>query len=169
MARKFGPSSISLDSYSTPETLSKPRKVVQPSRAISGADSDIPSQSSVPSLEDQAVSSFFDNFVIYPCNDSSSPGFLEHLPGLFKEVRTEGRFALRWAVQAAGYASLSKDRDDGALGNKALQYYGRALSALGKSLADPNTAPDDYVLMTVVVLDLFEVNRQNNHKSSNTY
>ena len=94
---------------------------------------------------------------MYPCNDGSAPGFLEYLPGLFEEVNTKGRLALRWAVRAAGYASLSNDKDNPTLGNSALQCYGRALSTLSEALADVRTAPDDYVLMTVVVLDLFEV------------
>lgn len=112
---------------------------------------------SVPSIEDQAVSSFFNDFVVSPCNKSSTPGFLEHLPGLFNEVRPEGRLALRWAVLAAGYASLSKEHHGSRFSDLALNCYGRALSGLGKSLADSHISPDDYVLMTVVVLDLSEV------------
>lgn len=114
-------------------------------------------QASAPSAEDQAVSQFFERYVMYPCNHGSSPGFLEQLPGLFAEVKGKGRVALRWAVRAAAYASLSNERDDQTLGNNAVQCYGQALSALAESLADINAAPDDYILMTVVVLDLFEV------------
>jgi hypothetical protein len=114
-------------------------------------------EASAPSAEDQAVSQFFEKYVMYPCNNGSSPGFLEHLPSLFKEVKVEGRLALRWAVRAAAYANLSNDQSNVALGNKALQCYGLALSALAESLADPRAPPDDYTLMTVVVLDLFEV------------
>ena len=117
-------------------------------------------QASAPSAEDQAVSQFFEKYVMYPCNHGSSPGFLEQLPGLFGEVNSEGRSALRWAVRAAAYASLSNERDDPALGNNAIKCYGRALSALAKSLADTSVAPDDHILMTVVVLDLFEVSSQ---------
>jgi hypothetical protein len=95
--------------------------------------------------------------VMYPCNQGSTPGFLEHLPSLFKEFQTEGRLALRWAVRAAAYASLSKDQDNEALGNKALQCYGRSLSALGDALKDNTKSPDDFTLMTVVILDIFEV------------
>ena len=68
----------------------------------------------------------------------------------------DGKFALRWAVLAAGYASLSTDQDDIRVQNTALECYGRALSALGKALADPKVAPDDHVLMSIVILDLFE-------------
>ena len=114
-------------------------------------------QTSVVSVEDHAVSSFFNEFVVSPCNISSTPGFLEHLPGLFNEIRLEGRIALRWAVLAAGYASLSKDHDDSRFSDLALNCYGRALTSLGDSLADLDVSPDDYILMTVVVLDLFEV------------
>ena len=117
-------------------------------------------QASAPSAEDQAVSQFFEKYVMYPCNHGSSPGFLEQLPGLFGEVNSEGRLALRWAVRAAAYASLSNERDDSTLGNNAIKCYGRALSALAESLADTSAAPDDHILMTVVVLDLFEVGSQ---------
>ncbi|KAH0526071.1 hypothetical protein TsFJ059_009451 [Trichoderma semiorbis] len=110
-----------------------------------------------PPLEDQAVDQFIDKYVMYPCNQTSSPGFLEHLPSMFKEVNIKGRYALRWAVQAAAYAdAISQDKESDALASKALQYYGMALGALGESLAASGKEPDDYDLMTVVVLDIFE-------------
>lgn len=111
-----------------------------------------------PPLEDQAVDQFIDKYVLYPCNQTSSPGFLEHLPCMFKEVNIEGRYALRWAVQAAAYAdAISQNKESDALASKALQCYGMALGALGESLAASGKEPDDYDLMTVVVLDIFEV------------
>lgn len=77
---------------------------------------------------------------------------------MFKEVNVEGRFALRWAVQAAAYAdAVSSNQESNALASKALQCYGMALGALGESLSISGKEPDDYDLMTVVVLDLFEV------------
>lgn len=111
----------------------------------------------LPSAEDIAVDQFFEKYVMYPCNQGSSPGFLEHLPSLFREFRNEGRLALRWAVRAAAYASLSNGQDNAALGNKALECYGRSLSALGDALKANTKAPDDFCLMTVVILDIFEV------------
>jgi len=111
----------------------------------------------MPSPEDQAVTQFFERYVMYPCNQGSSPGFLEHLPSLFKDCQVEGRLALRWAVRAAAYGGLSNDASNEELSSKALQCYGLALQALGEALADPKQAPDDYTLMTIVILDLFEV------------
>jgi hypothetical protein len=108
-------------------------------------------------VEDQAVDQFFEKYVMYPCNNGSSPGFLEFLPPLFKEGKTEGRVALRWAVRAASYASLSNEQNNPALGSKALECYGLALSALGEALSDPSYVPNDYEFMTIVVLDIFEV------------
>lgn len=109
-------------------------------------------------LEEQAVGQFIDKYVLYPCNQTSSPGFLEHLPCMFKEVNVDGRYALRWAVQAAAYAdAVSQNQESNALASKALQCYGMALKALGESLSIPGKEPDDYDLMTVVVLDIFEV------------
>lgn len=111
-----------------------------------------------PPLEEQAVDQFIDRYVLYPCNQTSSPGFLEHLPCMFKEVNVEGRYALRWAVQAAAYAdAVSKSQKSKALASKALDCYGMALRALGESLSASGKEPDDYDLMTVVVLDIFEV------------
>ncbi|CAK7206193.1 hypothetical protein SEUCBS139899_008979 [Sporothrix eucalyptigena] len=114
-------------------------------------------QEQQPPAEDQAVHLFLDKYVLYPCNQTSTPGFLEHLPSMFKEVdNISGRHALRWSVQAAAYADLSKQEDSKQLARKALHCYGMALKALGESLAAPGKQPDDYDLMTVVILDMFE-------------
>ena len=86
------------------------------------------------STEDQAVASFMDKFVMYPCTSSSTPGFLEHLPCLFKEVNVAGRYALRYAVQAASFADLSKNDISGEMAKRALESYGLAFRGLGKSL-----------------------------------
>lgn len=109
-----------------------------------------------PPLEEQVVDQFMEKYVMYPCNQTSAPGFLEHLPCMFKKVNVEGRHALRWAVRAAAYADIAKDQTGDALAIKALQCYGMALEALGSSLSTPGKAPDDYDLMTVVILDIFE-------------
>jgi hypothetical protein len=111
----------------------------------------------MPPVEEQAVDSFMGKYVIYPCNETSSPGFLEHLPSMFHEVNVNGRYALRWAVRAAAYADISKDQDSDILTRKALQCYGMALSALGDSLGTQGKVPDDADLMTIVILDIFEV------------
>ncbi|KAF7542631.1 hypothetical protein G7Z17_g11413 [Cylindrodendrum hubeiense] len=115
-----------------------------------------PSERDPPAVEDRAVAIFMDKYVIYPCHESSSPGFLEHLPCLFSEVNVDGRHALRWAVQAAGIAELSREQNSELLAPRALECYGQALSALGKSLAEKGKTPDDYDLMAVVILDMFE-------------
>jgi hypothetical protein len=109
------------------------------------------------SIEDRVVDRFMHNYVLYPCAETSSPGFLEHLPSLFKEVNLDGRYALRWAVRAAAFADASRETEGDALTRKALECYGMALESLGQSLAQPGKPPDDYDLMTVVVLDIFEV------------
>ena len=120
----------------------------------------------LPSSEDATVSRFFNKFVMYPCNHGSSPGFLEHLPSLFQEADEKGRIALRWAVRAASQASLAADMGSISLREQALQCYGRSLSELGEALTDPRKGPDDYTLMTVVILDIFEVCCRTTLKSS---
>ncbi|KAL2208374.1 hypothetical protein CC79DRAFT_567195 [Sarocladium strictum] len=108
-------------------------------------------------LEEQITLDFMDKFVIYPCEESSTPGFLEHLPCLFREVNVKGRYALRWAVQASAFADISKSQNKRDFATKALEYYGNSLVALEKSLGKEGKEPDDYDLMTVVMLDIFEV------------
>ena len=159
-------SSVSSASPRSRHTRSRSVERLSPASTLDTSSLQLPSafpwlkshpSSSSPALEDQAASVFMDRYVIYPCNSSSSPGFLEHLPGLFKEVNVEGRYALRWAVQAASYAELSREQGSEELAAKALECYGLALGALGKSLAEKEKTPDDHDLMTVVVLDIFEV------------
>ncbi|KAG9253963.1 uncharacterized protein F5Z01DRAFT_655617 [Emericellopsis atlantica] len=107
-------------------------------------------------LDNQLALDFMDNFIIRPCDESSTPGFLEHLPSLFNEVNVKGRYALRWAVQAAAFANLSGRGGSGHFETKALESYGHSLVALERSLAKQGKQPDDYDLMTVVMLDIFE-------------
>ncbi|SCN67153.1 related to negative acting factor [Fusarium fujikuroi] len=114
------------------------------------------------SKDEQIANMFMEKYVLLPCNESSSPGFLEHLPCLFKEVNIEGRYALRFAVQACAFADLSREQSSEELVQRSLERYGYALSALGQSLAEKNKTPDDYDLMTVVMLDIFEVNTLHN-------
>lgn len=106
---------------------------------------------------EEPVSQFFDNYVLFPCSDVSSTGFLEHLPSLFKESNVQGRYALRWAVQAAAYADISSKENSKAAAKKAVQLYSKALAALSESLGRRGKPPDDHDLMTVVILDIFEV------------
>ncbi|KAH6956874.1 hypothetical protein DER45DRAFT_292293 [Fusarium avenaceum] len=108
------------------------------------------------SEEDQVANLFIDKYVLLPCNESSSAGFLEHLPSLFKEVNIQGHYALRFAVQACAFADLSREQSSEALARKSLEFYGHALAALGQSLAEKHKTPDDYDLMTTVMLDIFE-------------
>jgi len=115
------------------------------------------SSRSGPTTEDPEVWQFFDRFVMYPCNSGSSLGFLEHLPSLFIEINVKHRYALRYAVLAAAHASSIDDPCDNTSKQQAFHYYGLALSALSDSLKEAISEQDDYVLMTVVVLDIFEV------------
>ncbi|KAI1266415.1 hypothetical protein F5Y18DRAFT_416299 [Xylariaceae sp. FL1019] len=106
--------------------------------------------------EDEIASQFFEKYVMYPCNSNSLPGFLEHLPVLFHEARVESRKALRCAVLSASYASIAAGSGNSEMEKKALELYGEALCALGDALKSNTEPPDGYVLMTIVVLDIFE-------------
>jgi hypothetical protein len=105
---------------------------------------------------DQTVSAFFSNFIMFPCSHSSNPGFLEHLPSMFQEANVTTRSALRFAVRATAYADATAQEGNDGAREMALVWYGRALESLGEALKT-GTQVDDHVLMTIVVLDLFEV------------
>ncbi|OCL03253.1 hypothetical protein AOQ84DRAFT_419804 [Glonium stellatum] len=169
-SKRNGSSQVSLTPQTPQEIISVEDPYSLSAADISGLNLSTPfpwaktvPATSVPAIEDQAVSRFFEKYVMYPCNHGSSPGFLEHLPSLFDEARVEGRKALRWAVRAAAYGSLSNDQNSMTLSRKALQCYGLALSALAEALSDSSAPPDDSSLMTIVVLDLFEVTCQAVH------
>lgn len=138
----------------------------------------------------QAIQNFFAKYTLVPydfpttnagkdktgegcVSQRASQGFLEFLPCTFEEVNVTGRYALRWAVQAAALADVatqdpfSRKQDDtvyasgtqsgAGTGQRALECYGLALSALSDSLGKDGKTPDDYDLMAVVILDIFEV------------
>ncbi|KAL8777957.1 MAG: hypothetical protein Q9203_002276 [Teloschistes exilis] len=155
-AKKFGASRASVDTSTAPTDNTSISTSPMFADDMVEAERYTAPLPMVTPQDEQAVSSFFDRFIGCPCNDRSTPGFLDCLPGLFKEVNREGRSALRWAVLAAGYAGLSSDQEDKRTSQLALYCYGHALSVLGTCLADPKLDPDDHILMTVVILDLFE-------------
>jgi hypothetical protein len=104
------------------------------------------------------VAAFFDRYVMYPNSSGSAGGFLDHLPALVDEAYANGRYALFWAVQTVALADSARDRpSDASLNGQIGDCYSKALRLLRKSLGENNKEPDDYDLMTVVVLDLFEV------------
>ncbi|RDW92349.1 hypothetical protein BP5796_01743 [Coleophoma crateriformis] len=108
--------------------------------------------------DDEAISQFFSEYVVYPCTQNSTPGFLEQLPCLFEEVQHSGRIALRMAVEAVSFANIAtKGPRNDDLVRKAQQCYGSSLEALANTLEKKEEQVSDYTLMTVVVLDLFEV------------
>lgn len=62
------------------------------------------------------------------------------------------------AVQAVSFASLAtKEPRNVGLVQKAQQCYGSSLRALAETLGSKEERVSDYTLMTIVVLDLFEV------------
>jgi hypothetical protein len=120
---------------------------------------------STPATKEKLITdTFFERYVIPPCTSNSTPGFLEYLPMLFEEVPIPGRTSLRHAVRAASYASLAaslldRPEDQSQIRRYADTYYGHALRSLGEMLGSEKDEEkvSDYALMTIVVLDLFEV------------
>jgi len=102
----------------------------------------------------QVVPLFFHDFVIASRNDSPF-GWLEFLPGLFKQVSDDS--ALYQAVYAAAYANIAQKRDSLELHYEAIGYYSKALRLVNASLAQPSLASRDVTMTAVVLLGIYEV------------
>ncbi|KAH8880244.1 hypothetical protein GQ53DRAFT_755226 [Thozetella sp. PMI_491] len=148
------------DELSSPDvdrSSNPPSKLVLPHDRVSSTASQDGSTFTVkPESHEQAVDEFLDRYALYPSSRDSEPVFLEHLPCLFKEVNIDGRCALRWAVQAAAFADAGRNANVPGVDREVLEYYGMALEALARSLGEKDKVPDDYDLMTVVILDFVE-------------
>jgi hypothetical protein len=143
------------NSSSVTKALSKPR----PSQHVNALGDSFPQPP--PEYSVESITRFFDEHVLSQCSPGSNKAFLDHLPTLYNEVNIGGRYALRYAVQAAALANDLQGEsvsDGGPVAWKSLDFYGKALSALSTSLSEKKESPpDDYDLMTVALLDLFEV------------
>ncbi|KAI1627483.1 hypothetical protein EDD37DRAFT_263033 [Exophiala viscosa] len=106
-------------------------------------------------METQAVSRFFVNWTLYPCNLGLSPGYMDQVPKLYSNAAPH---SILWlAVQAVAFADM-KYYGPGydQLSATALQYYGLALALLRTLAADEERILDDQVLAALLLIDDFE-------------
>lgn len=106
------------------------------------------------SLENQGVMLFFKDVVMAPHN-SALGSFLSCLPTVYGAASPSS--PLRFAVAANAVTTLRACRPSPALDAAALWHYGQTLEAMRTAMADPRRVRHDDVLMTVMLLKLFEV------------
>lgn len=118
---------------------------------------------SVPSpiqheLEARARDIFYAEWIAYPHGCGENPGYLELLPGM--EARASPHSALGLAVDAFALANIHHFQVSScSLRQLARAKYGAALSAIRKAVVSGSFGVDDSMLMTLLIIDMFEVSQ----------
>jgi hypothetical protein len=108
-----------------------------------------------PSLEEQAASYVFYNYVSEDNEKASSRGSFDYLPAFYR--RSQPGSILVDAVTALGLVGIANSTRDSALLNKAVLKYGATARAVSDRLGIVELAKQDDVLISVLLLGLFEV------------
>ncbi|KAF2159673.1 hypothetical protein M409DRAFT_37879, partial [Zasmidium cellare ATCC 36951] len=110
------------------------------------------------SLEQRAIDRFFLDWVLYPCNRGSSPGYMKELPRLYESADED--CVLRRAVEAMAFAA-QKDRkgSDGVIfSTKAQNQYGAALARMQTKITSGEGGfADDGTLAGLLLIENFEM------------
>jgi hypothetical protein len=108
-----------------------------------------------PSVEEQAASYVFHNYVSEDNEKTSSKGFFDYLPAFYR--RSQPGSILADAVTALGLVGIANSTRDSALLNKAVLKYGATARAVSDRLGVVELAKQDDILISVLLLGLFEV------------
>lgn len=109
--------------------------------------------SPVPSWEQQTIPYFFHNYTLLPTAERR--GYLEFVPHIFAQSKQGS--ALNHAVLAAAMASFGNVSGLQESKMKAQVHYGHALGQIRQSLSKPEPTSDDSLLLSIVLLHMFEV------------
>ena len=109
-----------------------------------------------PSLEEQAASYVFHNYVSEDNEKTPSKGFFDYLPALYRRSQTGS--ILADAVTALGLVGIANSTRDSTLLNKAVLKYAATARAVSDRLGVVELAKQDDILISVLLLGLFEVN-----------
>ncbi len=108
-----------------------------------------------PSVEEQAASYVFYNYVSEDNEKATSKGFFDYLPAFYRRSQTGS--ILADAVTALGLVGIANSTRDSALLNKAVLKYGATARAVSDKLGVVELAKQDDILISVLLLGLFEV------------
>lgn len=86
---------------------------------------------------------------------ASSRGLFDYLPSLFR--RSQAESILADAVMTLGMVGIANSNRDSALLNKAILKYGTTARAVSNRLGEIELAKQDDILISVLLLGLFEV------------
>jgi hypothetical protein len=131
-------------------------RIRKPSRESLGSSPDLPKEFSfVPSWEEQAISYVFHNYMSEDNDSASSRGYFDYLPALYRRSRPGS--VLADAVMALGMVGIANSNRDSALLNKAIIKYSATARAVSTRLGELELAKQDDILISVLLLGLFEV------------
>jgi hypothetical protein len=135
-------------------TLS-PSRSQKISRGSLGSSLDLRKELSfVPSWEEQATPYVFHNYVSEDDESASSRGLFDYLPALYR--RSQPGSVLVDAVMALGMVGIANSNRDSALLNKAIVKYSATARAVSSRLGEIELAKQDDILISVLLLGLFE-------------
>ncbi|KAE9375204.1 hypothetical protein N431DRAFT_369426, partial [Stipitochalara longipes BDJ] len=141
---------------------STPRRFSQ--NIVFESSSDLQSELSfTPGWEEQAVSFVFHNYVSEDNESASSRGLFDYLPALYR--KSEPGSILADAVIALGMVCIANSNRDSALLNKAILKYSATARAVSTSLGDIELAKQDGILISVLLLGIFEANASDRPRS----
>jgi hypothetical protein len=105
--------------------------------------------------KDQAISYVFHNYVSEDNESASARGLFDYLPALYR--RSHQGSVLAEAVMALGMVGIANSNRDSALLNQAILKYSATARAVSESLGEVELAKQDGILISVLLLGLFEV------------
>ncbi|KAK7512950.1 hypothetical protein IWZ03DRAFT_384473 [Phyllosticta citriasiana] len=106
------------------------------------------------SIETQATSFFFQNFVIPPQKSTTVDTFLNCLVPYYNSTNVSS--ALHLATNAVSLSAFSKDPSRGQTAQEAGRAYGKALRKVGEALQDPASAATDETILSILLFALYE-------------
>jgi hypothetical protein len=111
-------------------------------------------QPRIQNWEEQATCFFFHGYTLQSSHNDN-PGWLDFLPEMYQKSDSDS--ALAHSTRAMSFTSLSSASSLKHLATKGHQSYGLALKKINASLRKPNEVLEDSLIVSVLLLALFEV------------
>ncbi|KAK8227515.1 hypothetical protein HDK77DRAFT_448540 [Phyllosticta capitalensis] len=106
------------------------------------------------SIETQATSFFFQNFVLLPQKSNTVDSFLNVLVPYYNSANISS--ALHLATNAVSLSAFSNYPGRGPMSQEAARAYGKALRKVGEALQNPASAATDETILSILLFALYE-------------
>lgn len=116
-----------------------------------------------PTIEQEATTFFFENFVLSPRGTDTTRGYLEVAASMFDQAKHGS--ALRLATEAVAISAMANGARRKELTQLAARLYGRALAATQKAIQDPKEATSDATLLSILLFALYESITSSDHSN----